>query len=1039
MITDSRIATESHVPKEKFEAISYDDGYSSTNDSGIEMKTTGALHVSEETEEEETPLLPSVPASASSSKLHTSSTAAGSRTLQNTSNKKLSIILEEDNEENDNEHDPLLEVMDLIEDEVDHYGYDDLVPLQVKLALEETVFGWSNLMSDIFGHIVFTLGYYLLMYALVTQICWKRDKEGDYILIWGMSDELFGTIRAVLSIVAGFNGFRTVRRRRRVWLRAPYGTHSSEVDEKRRRILVAESDRTTLLGRIRGRRESWLHRRVERKLNKANSRFERKIKKQSSSVVALRPRSDANIYGSPSRPKKRLSSSTSPSYFKTENTSDRCRSLSPFRQNHSSTGTRRRKNGRRPSFRIEPRQEQNLILSHTGPTSVMESIRHDQILFSCGTIQNMLYAHGGFFGTAPFMLANPYWIDILRHLMPDVYVAISPRVHRPAPELIHWAENNPIVAAYGSAHELEYNGKLANLEWDVFLDPHLVQRIEIVLDEREKFIKLFCNTMDEKKGAQSAEAIAVAKMTESERAILGYYDAEIKRRTQLLCDRMLIAHGNVTQLLLEQAGIAKKYNFSRVKRTCRTLGGGITARQWLALYAEALRMSCSHNDDEDEYVSTSMEDEFAYSEGDLSTCSNYSTPQTSDDESDFPPGYSSYDDATSSAPKQQSGCSSSEYGKVPRTLSEPNFNQIVSTSDDELSDDEQKNIFNRNDGSPSKSKRHDGGALGVFRSRSPPRTQGENRGDDLNSAMLQYEFLRERTTSLDELAWSKCPDLTIEESITVLKSLMKCNAPLGLMLDVKSRHVPKRVWALVVDVLREAGARVEGIASFIVEEIRGISDYCTVPVKEVLFFHSAGDVQEACHNGRIQPGDVVFFNGGSLFWEAPDYSDASALLDIVHQRCYCKFDSTKMKKDYKFLPYARVKKKQYVTSRERDEDEDRHRHSFELEGEMNGLISGNQNQVGSTIQMYKEHYNLSIGMYVQEFAVDEAAVSMLVKLCNEHPEIYNLGLSWGGVNGVTVKGIQPGRFTNTDGFWNQRYICSSWNSSLSPDDARMGQ
>ena len=87
---------------------------------------------------------------------------------------------------------------------------------------------------------------------------------------------------------------------------------------------------------------------------------------------------------------------------------------------------------------------------------------------------------------------------------------------------------------------------------------------------------------------------------------------------------------------------------------------------------------------------------------------------------------------------------------------------------------------------------------------------------------------------------------------------------------------------------------------------------------------------------------------------------------------------------------------------------------------------------GSTIEDYKKRYNLSIGLYLQEFAVDDAAVNLLVQLVNDHPEIYDLGLAWGGVNGVTLQGIQPGPFTDTSGFWNQRYVGAEWNSTRGP-------
>ena len=69
----------------------------------------------------------------------------------------------------------------------------------------------------------------------------------------------------------------------------------------------------------------------------------------------------------------------------------------------------------------------------------------------------------------------------------------------------------------------------------------------------------------------------------------------------------------------------------------------------------------------------------------------------------------------------------------------------------------------------------------------------------------------------------------------------------------------------------------------------------------------------------------------------------------------------------------------------------------------------------STIQQYKDYYQLSLGLYVQEFAIDEVAISLIVKYVNSNSHVFDLGLSWGGINGLTVKGIQPGRFTATDG------------------------
>ncbi|KAI2490165.1 hypothetical protein MHU86_24416 [Fragilaria crotonensis] len=84
----------------------------------------------------------------------------------------------------------------------------------------------------------------------------------------------------------------------------------------------------------------------------------------------------------------------------------------------------------------------------------------------------------------------------------------------------------------------------------------------------------------------------------------------------------------------------------------------------------------------------------------------------------------------------------------------------------------------------------------------------------------------------------------------------------------------------------------------------------------------------------------------------------------------------------------------------------------------------------STLMAYKERLELKIGLYVQEFNIDEAALNLLVHLANENPNLLENGITWGGLNGVTVRGIQPGRFTCTDGFHTQRYAGRSWNSSM---------
>eukprot|EP00526_Cylindrotheca_closterium_P002558 CAMPEP_0113638788 /NCGR_PEP_ID=MMETSP0017_2-20120614/20334_1 /TAXON_ID=2856 /ORGANISM="Cylindrotheca closterium" /LENGTH=913 /DNA_ID=CAMNT_0000549941 /DNA_START=732 /DNA_END=3473 /DNA_ORIENTATION=- /assembly_acc=CAM_ASM_000147 len=757
---------------------------------------------------------------------------------------------------------PILQVMDRIEDEVEAHAYEDVVPLDIKLAIEDKVFGWTHFTSSFFGHIAFTVGAYLIVFHGFTMI-WMQafyrggdaprppTIDGESVMEW-----YWEMLRTMLALWAGAASYRMVRRRRHVWFRAPYGSKAYKQDGARRIRQVRETDRSTRLGSM---LLSIRHERVLKTLRKAENRFAKKhnntvrlrkvtLSNTGSNDLLDEPDPPSMVEGSP------LLSSTTSTHSCTSSEEEEEMSSDNSYGSTSSAGSPNNSS-------VFSQKKRKKVTFSTKPTNLMESFAHDQVLFP--TIHKMPYAHGAYFGAAPFLLSNPHWISILRLLMPDVYVEISRRVvNAPASRLIHWAENNPVVAAYASVHELEYKDStpnqsyaIPNLEWDVFLDPKLVQRVQIVLDERDKFI-VTC-----KDGGSSS----THPKSDRARQILSFYQRELDQRAMALVDKMLIAHGNLTQLVLEQTGYVKNYNYSRVKRTRRTLGGGIYARQWMAVFAEAMKLGT---------------------------------------------GY--------------------------------------------IEEKEQKDPTKRR----------------LFR----------------------------KSKSLLDLADSKCPDSTMSESIRLLQKLTKCEKPVGLVLDIKSRHVSKHIWSLVIDTLRKAGVRVEGIASFFVEEIRNVSVKCVEPVQEIIFCHSAGDLQKACNEGRIRNGDSVFFNAGCLLWD-PSPDEVNRITN---------FDPNEIKSGYKIQSFGNV-----------DETDDAAMTYY------------------STIQMYKERFNLRIGLYVQEFAIDEAAIAVLSQYFNDHPDIFDLGFAWGGINGITIRGIKPGRFTATDGLWNQRYIGELWNDTQFPP--RQGQ
>ncbi|KAL3938359.1 MAG: hypothetical protein SGARI_001768 [Bacillariaceae sp.] len=578
-------------------------------------------------------------------------------------------------------------------------------------------------------------------------------------------------------------------------------------------------------------------------------------------------------------------------------------------------------------------------------------------------IQNIAYAHGGFFGAAPFVLGSPQWIS--RRVL-----------FSPAPKLIHWAENNPVVAAYGVVQfikqrqaDLEWercmqppeqptlshapfatasmdeidtidegmpsvdplrpvesedshdddHKNFPTIEWDIFLEPRLVRRVEAVLDAKEKYLRdnpssptkqhmspppkeqrvndgLFRDDEGEREGLLLSPSID----NKNKQKVLEYLDNELQKRAQELTDQLLIAHGNTTQIVLEQTGYFKDWNYSRVQRTRQSLGGGMYARQWMAVFAEALRLATKFDDDDmspNNYFTTSMEDMAWLLNGDDGR-----------DEEDF-------------------------------------------------------------------------------------------------SNYLDYSL-----------------DTSMAESLELIKRITQHHQPMSLVLDLKSRHVPKRVLGIVVDTLCNAGIHVDGIASFQISEIRGVAqcvsnnrEEClserhahSRKTRELIFVHSAGDLRDCCEKGLVRPGDHVFFNGGSLIMESTRQSALASLFRMFMWLGFDGFDPQSIQGSYRLhsfaIPNHRLAKADTTSS----------------EG------SSGLNTSMISLHDYKRVYRFSMGVYVQEFSIDEAAARLLIEHVNRHPDVYDLGFAWGGVNGMTVKGIKPGRFTSTDGLWNQRHVAKLW-------------
>ena len=295
--------------------------------------------------------------------------------------------------------------------------------------------------------------------------------------------------------------------------------------------------------------------------------------------------------------------------------------------------------------------------------------------------------------------------------------------------------------------------------------------------------------------------------------------------------------------------------------------------------------------------------------------------------------------------------------------------------------------------------------------------------------------------------------------------------PLRLVLDLKSRRVPPRVWSRLIDSLRTQGLVIEGIGSFDVDELRVIGKGCSYPLTPILFFHSVGDLQRACHanevrpyfdqltsriesftllnssllhlqNNKVKDGDHVYFNGGSLMWKRTSIMEAAerGCCGAIQSDQHGSTSSIKSPTSaaggagskYSFQPYAFPR---------------------------SALSDWERVMCKSTIEDYRRHFNLRIGVYVQgerkfrvynsrifhlayhnlntlqcsflrieEFSISAEALDALALHINKYGEMYDQGLAFGGVNGSAVKNI------NGDGYWNQRYMGRPWDFTARPSN-----
>lgn len=166
---------------------------------------------------------------------------------------------------------------------------------------------------------------------------------------------------------------------------------------------------------------------------------------------------------------------------------------------------------------------------------------------------------------------------------------------------------------------------------------------------------------------------------------------------------------------------------------------------------------------------------------------------------------------------------------------------------------------------------------------------------------------------------------------------------LSIVLEIKSKRSSPELVTDIVDALNLRGIHVAAAGSFLLEQIVGLSEHTQLVrgqrlagPREVLFFHFAGDLQQACDDEALPDGVSALFNGASLL----------------------------------------------------EADEDGERVSYRI-----------KEDVIAELSVYKARHDLHIGLYVQEGDCDSEAAQLLSSLVGRSDDPFDLGFAWGGLRG----------------------------------------
>jgi len=434
-------------------------------------------------------------------------------------------------------------------------------------------------------------------------------------------------------------------------------------------------------------------------------------------------------------------------------------------------------------------------------------------------VDRIPYVHGSYASAAPLMVYNKKWMQILRRLMPANH-ADAMEILREAEEalarrsnndqqmarLMKWAENNPVVAAFGvlnsnsgtdetivptdrsSRVSSRSNRRLRRmkksskgqakavpvLEWDVFLDPTLVKKVDAAINAAEQ-IQYDCDS-------DYQDQIAA--------------DIEVDRQVGRLINRMMLAHGSASHLVSEALGVASQYNFTK-----------------LVEQGESQRMY-RRKESEKKWKRSGLH--FSRNGMDLGGKTWVVREQAHEALMNFDSHRRSVIAGKASA--KPAGIFVERWlALFLKAL------HIAKATEGDLP-------FGR-----------------FFIEDDESMPQVEPEADKTRPPMCGM-FL---CLGIADPNAAKVDHAKTSMAVTAGQIEETLGSPLRVILDLKSRRVPARVWARVIDNMRSRGIIVEGLGSFDIDELRSVRELCASNVKEVRFFHSAGDLQKACHAKEV--------------------------------------------------------------------------------------------------------------------------------------------------------------------------------------------